>query len=280
MQVEDIRYDGELLSEHNLKVCFIDGNRGDEISNGNILNVTQVKAVHASKWLTTSASYDEVLQFDFEVAKLFCNEQGSITDYSLSDTEVNDILYWLNRKEMHKMEIIMDDGISFKDCYYNGTFTTVNPIMISESIVGFHLIFLTDSPFAHLPDIELSHEYDGDESNTEWIIDDTSNEEGWNYCDVTIKCLEAGDLSFRNSRDEKATVIKNCLENEIINIRGSIKYIETNESLHKTFSSDFNYHFPRLLNKRGNVQNKFTSSLKCEVTLTYTPIRKAGGFIC
>ena len=281
MQVTDIKYDNELFSSHNLLICYLQGGRGDEINVGNNLSVQQVKAVNSNTFYNVYASYNEVLQFDFEIAKLVCG----VNDYAMSDTEINDIMYWLNRKENHKLELIFDDN-SFDDCYFNGTFTSINPIMVSDKVVGFHLTFLTDAPYSHLPAVEEYHQFtspyeDGGEMvYDEFSFDDTSNEEGYVYGVTTIVMLEDGDLRLRNLRDDEPTVIKNCVSGETITLNGVIKYVSTDSNQHTTLSSDFNYRFPRILNKRGNITNTFTSNLSCEMTIEYTPIRKVGGFIC
>lgn len=277
MQVEDIRFDDELFSEHNLIVCYLQNSRSDEIEIGNKISVNQVKAVNANKWYNVYSSYEDVLQFEFEVARLACGLTND--EMALTADEINDILYWLNRKEYHKLEFIFDDD-SFEDCYFNGTFISVNPEMVSDKVVGFHLVFTTDAPYSHLPDVTEYHLFDGTDEAKDFIFEDVSNEEGWNYGKVQIHCLEDGDLRINNVLDNKPMVIKKCKYDEIITLDGVLKTIETSDNTHKTLANDFNYQFPRVMNKRNNRTNRFTSSLKCEMSITYSPIRKVGGFLC
>jgi hypothetical protein len=108
------------------------------------------------------------------------------------------------------------------------------------------------------------------------IIQDYSDEVGYIYCDATIKCLEGGDLAIYNIDDNiNDVIVNNCSAGEVITLRGQQKIIES-DSWHEALYNDFNYNFLRICNSYENTNNEFWASIKCEVTITYSPIRKVG----
>ena len=267
MQMIDFEFNGEKLSDRNLMLCNFDGSN-DTIEVGNNVAITTIRVPNSNKHMSVGYSYEDVLAMEFSICKNFCN-----TDVlSISDTELNQIMRWLNRKRFCKFKPIYDDD-SFKDVYFYGTFN-VQVVKIGADIVGLNLSLTTNAPFGFVePSI---YNFTLNNENSEFVIDDTSDEIGHIYCDVTIKCLEAGDLEISNSLDINNTVIiKNCMVNETITLYGMQKIIESDKN-HTKLYNDFNYNFLRINNTYEDVKNIFTSNLSCEITITYTPVRKVG----
>lgn len=269
MQMIDFEYNGEKLSERNLMLCNFDG-ANEEVEVANVISINKIRTPNSNKYMSVGYSYDEALTIEFSICKNLCNSNDEIV---ISDTELNGIMRWLNRKRLCKFKPIYDDN-SFHNVYFNGTFN-IQPIKMGCNIVGINLTFTTDAPFGFVE--PLTYSYTFDDENNELIIDDTSDEVGHLYCNVTIKCLEAGDLQINNSLDiNNIVIIKNCSVNETITLHGEQKIIETDNVSHKKIYNDFNYNFLRINNTYEDVRNKFTSNLNCEITIKYSPIMKVG----
>ena len=268
MQMIDFEYNGEKLSDRNLMLCSFDGTN-DEVEVANQVSINKVKTPNSNKSMAVGSSYDDDLSRSFSICKNVCGDDDDLT---ISDTELNRIMRWLNRKRFCKFKPIYDNG-SFKNVYFNGTFN-ISLVKVGDDVVGLNLTLNTDSPFGYIE--PLTYNYTFNNANTSFVIDDTSDEIGHIYCTAIIKCLEAGDLKISNSLDTDNTVIiKNCAANEVITLHGEQKIIESSKT-HKALYNDFNYNYLRVNNTYENVRNIFTSNLSCEITLSYSPIRKVG----
>ena len=105
---------------------------------------------------------------------------------------------------------------------------------------------------------------------------DQSDEIGYIYPDMTIRCLESGNLKIQNSmEDDRNFYLANVESGEIITLHGEEQIIESNRSSHNIYD-DFNFKFPRICNTYENKNNVLTFSIPIECTLTYSPIRKVG----
>lgn len=269
MQMIDFEYNGEKLSDRNLMLCNFDG-ISEEIEIANAVQINTVRTPNSNKYMSIGYSYDEALTVEFSICKNLCKSNDEII---ISDTELNGIMRWLNRKRFCKFKPIYDDNI-FPNVYFNGTFN-IQPIKMGDNIVSLNLTFTTDAPFGFVE--PLTYNYTFNSENTELIIEDISNEVGHLYCDATIKCLEAGDLQISNSLDINNTVIiRNCSADETITLHGEQKIIETDNVSHKKLYNDFNYNFLRINNKYNDIVNTFTSNISCEITITYSPVMKVG----
>lgn len=267
MQLIDFEFNGEKLSDRDLMLCNFDS-FSEEVEVANMVAINTVRVPNSNKYMGVGYSYEDALTIEFSICKNFCN-----TDVlSMSDTELNGIMRWLNRKKFCKFKPIYDDD-SFKDVYFYGTFN-LQPVKMGADIVGLNLTFTTNAPFGFIE--PSTYNFTFNDENTEFVIDDTSDEIGHIYCDATIKCLEAGDLEISNFLDINNTVIvRNCVANETITLHGEQKIIESDKT-HNALYNDFNYNFLRINNTYEDIQNVFTSNLQCEISITYSPIRKVG----
>lgn len=271
MHLVDFEYNGETLSEHGLTICTFDS-YDDSIDVGNNITINSVKAPNSEKHISIATSYEDNLSVEFQVCSISC-ETGEVSELAITDEQLNELMRWLNRRGYYKFVPIYDDE-SFQDVYYNGTFN-VKPIKIGNSIVGLNLTLQTNAPYGFVEAPGKSFTF-GD-NDREFVFFDTSDEIGCQYCDVTIKCLEAGNLIISNSLDTANDVIVyNCTEGETIVLKGESKIIETSSESHKTIHNDFNYRYLRIKNTYEDNKNVFTSTLKCEVSIEYSPIRKVG----
>ena len=267
MQMIDFEYNGERLSDFGLVICNFDGNSNDSQDIGNSISLNKFKATNADEYFATGYAYEDVFSVEFQAVKIGC----SVVDQYITDIEMNKIMRWLNRKTYCVFKPIYADD-NFMDIYYKGTFN-VKPIKVGIDIVGLNLTFTTNAPFGFMSPTVSNFEFKT--INDKFIIHDISDEVGHIYADVKIKCLEAGDLIISNELDpNNKMIIRNCAIGETIELQGKQKIIQS--SGHARLANDFNYNFIRIKNTYNDVMNVFTSSIKCNMTITYSPIRKVG----
>lgn len=269
MHMVDFEYNGTRLSDFGLKMFSINGIE-DIVDISNKITINHVKAPNATKYLMTSSEYDETFSVNFQVCKVTCD---SIGEDSLSDAEINYIARWLNRKRYYKFRPIYDDG-SFINVYYYGTFN-IQLIKFGEAVIGLDLTLNTNAPYGFID--EIKYKCSLPNTSAKFTMSDNSDEIGYLYCDATIKCLGGGDLTIKNELDPDNTIIiKNCSGNEIITMHGDSKIIQSSLSTHKTLPNDFNYNYLRIINTADKNKNVFSSNIPCEMTFSYSPIRKVG----
>ena len=75
--------------------------------------------------------------------------------------------------------------------------------------------------------------------------------------------------------DDQHILVKNCVAGELLTFDGEHLIIQSNKG-HIRLYSDFNYNFPRLINEYNRTLNTFTSSIPCQISLTYDAVRKVG----
>ena len=76
------------------------------------------------------------------------------------------------------------------------------------------------------------------------VIDDTSDEEGYIYPDISITLKSAGNLEVTNSFDGRKTIVKNCKSGETIQFNKYLQIISSDDG--HIVSNDFNYKFIRI----------------------------------
>ena len=274
MHMVDFEYNGETLSSYGCMPCSFDSNE-DTVDVANSITINTVKPPNVEKLMATGSSYEDPLKVTFSICSSYtCENQNdtSSNEYdSLTDEKINEIMRWLNRRGYYKFSPIYDDD-SFEDVFFYGTFNA-ELVKMGEMVVGFNLTLQTNAPYGFVESPNKKHTFKDDE----FIVRDTSDEVGVLYADVIIKCLEDGDLVIRNSLDPyNSTVIKNCSANEVIALKGEQKIITSSEDNHATLYNDFNYHYIRIKNTYDTNKNVFTSTLNCEMSISYYPVRKVG----
>jgi hypothetical protein len=104
-------------------------------------------------------------------------------------------------------------------------------------------------------------------------INDISHEEGYIYPYTEITVLENGDLNIHNAIENRDTYIADCIAGEIITMDYPI--IQSSVSSHD-IQNDFNWNFFRVANTYDYSRNDLTTSIPCEIKITYSPIVKIG----
>ena len=267
MNLTDFEYDGIRLSDMNMSVTSFDS-PSDEQDVGNSIEINNVKAQFADTYFSAGYQYTDPFSLEFDITKYNCND---FDDFIISDTELNKLMRWLNRKGYYKFKPIHDDG-SFGDIYYLSTFN-ISLLKVGGRLVGLHLTMNCNAPYAYLETCTFEHTFDSDSFD----ITDVSDEVGGIYCKATITVKSAGDLTITNSLDASyPTIIKNCKADEVITMSGKTKIISTTMDSHTKLPNDFNYNFIRIKNTYNENVNTFTTSLPCTIKFEYEPIKKVG----
>lgn len=268
MQMIDFEYNGERLCDFGLAICSFSGME-DTQDVGNNVTINKNKGTNTQEYYATGYSYDDVFSANFQVVKDGC----SVVSEIITDVELNKIMRWLNRKKHCVFRPIYADD-NFMNVYYKGAFN-IKTIKAGADVVGLDLTFTTNAPYGFINPVTYNYEIKN--NRDQFIVHDISDEIGHIYVNATIKCLEAGDLKISNSLDpNNKVIINNCSLNEVITLKGKSKIIESSLAGHTTLYNDFNYNFLRINNTYYDVENKFTSSIRCKITITYSPIRKVG----
>lgn len=276
MYATDFMYDKECLSDYKMMIVNFDkGNGINTVSNGSQISFNMVKPLNQNKWNVYGSEYSEYLTATIQICKKPSKFEPD--QMELTAAEISHLSRWLNRKEFCKFKILQDDYI---DIYFEGSFN-ISRIEIAGKTVGLELQFISNRPYGYLE--TLSYSISTAQSNEQVSLYDQSDEIGFIYPDMTIKCLSDGDLEITNSMEDRSFYLGNVKENELITIHGKEQLIESSLSAHQIYN-DFNFQFLRIGNKYvGNTyeenthegkKNILTISLPCEMTLSYNPIRK------
>lgn len=274
MYATDFVYDDIKLSDKGYIICDFDDKSGVEIVDvGSNISFNKIKRDSGRIYTLASATYDECVTTTFDICKNDCLYDNN--NMEISTQQFRELMQWLNRREFLPFRIVDDKQTV---CWYNASFN-IDKIVIAGKIYGARLTMETDSPFGYDDKVARTFALSGYKLTVSVL--NTSNEIGYLYPTVTVKCWTDGDLSITNSLEGSTTIIKNCSKAEVITIDGETQTIVTNnESSHtkKKIHNDFNWEFPRLGIKmiRGQVirNNDITASLPCDITIEYRPIIK------
>lgn len=267
--VYDFEYDGERLSDFGCVVCHLDGNGGMQtVSAGSLLTFNTVSMRGGKYWSQTSANYTECIHTTFQICK---DPDKYDDDMVIHDDEYRRLMRWLNRREFKQLQFFDSSSHDGELRFYDASFN-VSKITMDDVLYGLELEMFTNRPFAYGDTVREVFTLETEE--TPYIFDDISDEIGFVYPDVKIKCKSAGNLSLKNSMFNTITIINNCLMDEVVTIDGNAMYIESSEPDHKTLWNDFNFVFPRVGNTYGERTNSITATIPCEVELSYQPIIK------
>lgn len=274
MFATDFIYDNIQLSSKGYIVCDFDSPSGvNVIDIGSNISFNKIKRDSGRVFSLASATYEECVTATFDICK--DDEKFDRSNMGLSTEEFREIVQWLNRREFLPFRIIDKNETV---CWYNASFN-VDKIVIGNKICGARLTMETDRPFGYGD--KVTKKYVLNSPNPGVGVINTSNEIGYLYPIVIIKCLVDGDLTITNRLEECATVIKKCSSAEVITLNGETQTIETSKENNHTknkIHNDFNWEFPRLGIKmsRGQVirNNLIATSMPCEMTIEFRPIVK------
>lgn len=268
MYMKDFSYAGRKLSDFGCIVTYTNTSISNDISLGSNLKFETVKNMGTHIDRIVTVDYESPNSITFDIVKKGCNEERIFTD-----NEISYLMRWLNKKSYEKFCPIYDDG-SYAEIYFKGSFN-ITAIHINGNVVGFTLTFTPNAPYGFETErtIKVSLPINGT-----FEFYNNSDEYGYVYpIKFEIICGANGEFIMNNSIDEKNTVkIVNCKNGEIITLDCQNKIIQTNNDSHSSICKDFNYNFPRFKSTEYENENVFTVSMPCEITVTYSLIRKVG----
>ena len=262
----DFEYDGTLLSEMGFMMCSFGGDDLDNVSQGSDITFNTTPVMMGKKHFLVGTKYDSCMGTEFDICKIYSKSQE---DYYIPVYQEREIKRWLARPLFYKLRFMV---AGHYDIYYNGSFNVTN-IRVGTHLVGFHLVFQSDSPFGH----EDCKKRFSVEKNGEYAFSDASDDIGYSYMDMSVTCKEAGDLIITNKFNgaERKTIIKNCSEGEVITMKDMIIHSSI-DGRDSNIMNDFNFVFPVVYNDYRNIRNIYSFSLACDVEFNYKLARKVG----
>lgn len=272
MHSTDFEYAGKRLYDFGWITGVIGGNSGtEEVNIGCDITFNTVKNNHSSIHSVTSSSYDNVHTTAYQIFKKDCNGEDKYPTYD----EIRVFYKWLNRRKYAKFKPIPDNDEHY-DVYYYGSFN-IQEVFVGDRIIGLTLNFTGNAPYGFGTDNQFQITA-SEENNSFSICGDSDEAESVIYPKVQIKCLQDGDLKITNLTTENYVFIANCLDGEIITLDGEYKIPLTSMSdEHTTFSNDFSYSYLDIkIGEDDECENIYEVSIPCEITITYSPIRKVG----
>lgn len=266
MYALDFEFDNRRLSDYGFIICDFNYPSGaDVVSAGSEIVFETVSMNKGNHFPLVDSKYDENLQTTFDI----CKNPDEYDDLEITDEEFLKLSRWLVRQKFFDIRFY-DDDIDRKTRYYHGSFN-VSKIKIRERLCGLELTMVTDKPFAYGDQQTFFHEFTGP-SDFSYIYD-ASDVTCSFVPDMKITCLESGNLLIKNDLFDTTMQIKNCTAGEVITIHGQPQIILSSNGEHDIWD-DFNYEFLKIGNTFWNRHNKLTSTLRCVLEITYSPILK------
>lgn len=272
MFITDFEYANKMLSDFGCMVCHLNTDAGmQETDIGCDITFNTVKNNHSSRHSVTSSTYENVYTTPFEIMKNPCTNGD---DIYMTPQEARALTKWLNRREYHKFKLYNPYYDMTDICYY-GSFN-VKQIMLNGQILGLSLTFTSNAPYGFGE--EIVFEAVTSENNETISIFGDGDEIGVIYPNVKVKCLASGELKITNKTTGNYVSIKSCSVDETIYMDGEHEVITTdNESHEETLYNDFNYEFLDIeIDDSDGCENTYEISIPCEITISYSPIRKVG----
>ena len=262
MYATDFEYDGRRLSDYGFIICAFDGSSGINIAdNGYKMTFNKVKRNYGKKYGLTNIQYEDCLQSSFQICK-----DPEECDMMISPEEYNELMRWLSRREFLKFRVISEHDFGRPMCWFNASFN-VKKILIADKLYGLDLTMETNSPFGYGPEFIKTFNFSAGSSES---FVDMSDDVGFVYPDLVIRCLQAGTLTLTNDVTGSQMTIKNCLSGEVITVHGDTMIVSSSVSNHKIYD-DFNFEFLSIGNTFGSRTNTITSTLPCTIELRYSP---------
>ena len=264
MTILDFIYDGVALSSLGYIICDFDGGQAVRNIENSTRTFSNVSIFNGKFMPFTTSIYSDRLEFTFDIMKEYCT--GKREDDIISIPEAQYLMRWLARPEAHKLKFVCSE---YANIFFEGSFN-VQDLRIGDDIFGLRCTFITNRPFGLHEDVLYNKTFESIDDTLDIV--DISDEEGYTYPYIEIYCNESGNLQLVNSYDKRSTIINNCSEGEKIIITENL-VLGTDRPTHK-IQNDFNYEFLRISNNYYNRTNIITSTLKCNLKISYNPVAK------
>lgn len=262
---KNFEYDGEFLNDKGYIICRTDTPSDFEtIDSDSQKSFSTASLNHGKSMDLLYSSYEDRIEISFCICKFSCDHPDPS---SISLDESRAIKRWLNRPTFHKFKLIQPEWFNI---YMEGSFNVQN-IEVMGKVYLLELTFISNRPFAlHEP---ITYKFSTTAQDNEFLFFDLSDEIGYIYPTLKIKCLQNGNLEITNSAEDRHTVINNCSEGEVITFSPEL-IMNTSKTEH-VIQNDFNYQFFRISNSYRSRKNLLTFSMPVEAEITYSPYVKA-----
>ena len=264
--VTDFIFDGQSLSGFGYMLSSFNG-VNDENIEVSTLEYTDIKSPLSDVSHKVATSYPNNYTKTIQISKSMC---ANNEDFILTNDDVSTLTKWLCRKEYKLFKWVDDDD---DDEIFYEVHCKVSKVLVFGICYGLEITIESNRPFGITREINYIREL---QANEDFEVTVYSDEEGYIYPNIEITLRQAGNLTITNQIENRNTVIKNCINNEVLTIKGSdILQITSNNPNH-FLATDFNYKFPRLYNEYRNTVNTLSSNLPCSIKISYHGIRKVG----
>lgn len=257
-----------LFTKYGMILASLDKSSTYKYSNSGDTNVNIEKSDYSDKASIVSKTKDNVL----EITLSFFRKEGE----SFKPSQVQDINRLFDDKSNEYKKFQFIDDLDYGNVYYYVVCTKFNIIRIAGSgeIKGIEVELKTNSSHAWGKEISVSYSL---ENGSQFTYSDENGSVGEVFPDVEIKIVSDGSFILKNDTTNRTIEILNCVKDEVININGTTKEVESNKR------NDINYdEFKSWLFTIGNTYRsrendiKYTGTAKAEITFKYVPSRLIG----
>lgn len=274
----NFEFDGRKLSDFGCIVANINSNVGyRENDLGNSISFNMVKNNHSSIHYVTSSQYDNVYSVTLQIIKDI--PRNNYNNVYFNQLEVRELLKWLNRRGHFKFKPIYND-VDDCDVHYYGSFN-VDELKIDDKTIGLSIVFTSNSPYAYGELIEFTTITSLKDEHI--FLYGDSDEFTLIYPKIVIKYLDSsddGNLTITNTSlyEDNILELTGCKNNEVITIDCENGLIYSDIRTDEEMADCFNYNFISINAMDYFCQNEYIISNPCEITMSYEPIRKVGGY--
>lgn len=275
----NFEFDGHRLSDFGCIVANINSNNGyREMDIGSKISFNTVKNNQSSKHYVTSSKYDSNYSVTLQIVKDI--PRNNYNNVYFNQFEIRELMKWLNRRGYYKFKPIYKN-IEDCDIHYYGSFN-VEELKINNKTIGLAITFNSNAPFAFGEKIEFT--LVTSQLNEHISIWGESDEFTTIYPDVKIKCLSEGNdnvikiVNMSSDDEDDYIEILGCQQNETITLCGEHGLIYSDIRTDEEISDKFNYNFFNINVMKYYDENEYEVSIPCEITISYEPIRKVGGY--
>lgn len=259
MTATDFEFGGSSLSSRDFEICQFDNSGGFTTSPaGSTITFTKIFQRASNRFIIVDATYENGFETRFSIMK----RNGATID---TETYA-EISRWLCRPTPEQIRFI-GGGLDY--VFFEGTFS-MEKVEHRGRLVGFNLTFTSAKTYGTLLPVQETLTL---EANVGYAVADISDEVGYTYpYSLRIVCKESGDLRISNGIEDRVMIIKECEAGEVLTLDCVNKIISTTKD--RNVLDYFNFVFFRLANNYDTIENIITSSLACEFSFIYTPIKK------
>ena len=254
-------YNGISSDKMGVMLCTFDKSGFDTTSAGEKIELSTQKLTSKDRWYHYSSTFHESLNFTLHIAK--------VDKTQMDRHEIAEYSRWLQRRDgFHKFQFIGND---FAGIEFYATTTEMNELAVGNVTYGLEIKMTTDASYGLAAKASKTIHLTGENTYTYM---NQSDDYGYLYPDVKVTLHASGDFSLTNQFDQRQTVIKNCISDEIITMNGDLRSIKSTNP--NDLEDRFNWKWFRFCRQDYSNQNVISSSLPCTIEFTYQNIRKVG----